>query len=67
MQIAIINKTQKYLLLPDHRLAENLVLIFGFYERTKRITIKFVIPFRRAQLQLFSYKTFSQIVNKFWF
>ena len=25
-----VNKEQKYFLLPDHRLAENMVLVFGF-------------------------------------
>ena len=29
-------KGQKYFWLPDHELAENLVLVFGLYERTKK-------------------------------
>ena len=31
-----INKKQNYFLLPDHELAENLILVFGFCERTKK-------------------------------
>ena len=31
-----INKKQKYFSLPDHQLAENLTLVFGLQERTKR-------------------------------
>ena len=31
-----INKQQKYFSLPDHLLAENLILIFGLCERTKK-------------------------------
>ena len=27
-----INKKQKYFSWPDHQLAENLILVFGFYE-----------------------------------
>ena len=30
-----VNKKQKYFSLPDHQLAENLILVFSFYERTK--------------------------------
>ena len=30
-----INKKQKYITLPDQKLPENLVLVFGFYERKK--------------------------------
>ena len=30
-----INKKQNYLLLLEHQLAENSILVFGFYERTK--------------------------------
>ena len=31
-----VNKTQNYSSLPDHQLAENLIPVFGFYERTKK-------------------------------
>ena len=31
-----IFKEQKYFSLPDHQLAENLILVFGFCERTKQ-------------------------------
>ena len=31
-----INKKQKYFSLPDHQLTEALVLVFGFYEKTKQ-------------------------------
>ena len=31
-----VNKKQNYFSLPDHQLAENLILVFGFYERTKK-------------------------------
>ena len=31
-----INKKQNYFSLPDHQLAENLILVFGFYGRTKK-------------------------------
>ena len=30
-----INKKQNYFWLPDHQFAENLILVFGFYEGTK--------------------------------
>ena len=38
----VINKEQKYLLLPDHQFAKNLILVFGFLERKKRDKSKFV-------------------------
>ena len=31
-----INKKQECFPLPDHQLAENLILVFGFYERAKQ-------------------------------
>ena len=31
-----INKKQNYFSLPDYQLAENLILVFSFYERTKK-------------------------------
>ena len=31
-----INKRQNYFSLPDHQFTENLVLVFGFYERTNK-------------------------------
>ena len=31
-----INKKQKYFSLLDHQLAKNVILVFGFYERTKK-------------------------------
>ena len=31
-----INKKQKYFSLPDHQLAENLLFVFGFNERTNK-------------------------------
>ena len=30
------DEKQKYFLLPDHQLVENLILVFGFYESTKK-------------------------------
>ena len=35
VQLAV-NKKQKYFPLPDHQFAENLILVFGLYERTKK-------------------------------
>ena len=35
MQLAI-NKKQKYFLLPDHQLAENVILVYDLEERTKK-------------------------------
>ena len=32
-----INKKQKYFLLQDNQLAENLIAVFGFYERARRV------------------------------
>ena len=37
-----VNKEQKHFSLPGHQLAENLILVFGFYERTKMDKRKFV-------------------------
>ena len=31
-----MNIKQKYFSLSDHQLAENLILVFGFYEKTKK-------------------------------
>ena len=31
-----INKKQKYFSLPNRQLAENLILVFGFYERRNK-------------------------------
>ena len=31
-----INEKKKYFSLPDHQLAGNLILVFGFYEKTKK-------------------------------
>ena len=41
----ISNKKQNYFSLPDHQLAENLIRIFGFYEKTKRDKNEFVTKF----------------------
>ena len=32
-----VSKEQIYFLLPDHQLAKNLIFIFGFLERTKKM------------------------------
>ena len=32
-----VNKKQNYFSLPDHRPTENLILVFGFYERTRKV------------------------------
>ena len=31
-----INKKQNYFSLPDHQLAENVILVFGFYKEAKK-------------------------------
>ena len=31
-----INKKEKYLSVPDHQLAENVILVFGFYKRKNK-------------------------------
>ena len=57
-----ISKNQIFFSLSDHQLAENLIFVFGFYERTKReIVCRFV---KVANLELFSYKNISQIASK---
>ena len=48
-----ISKKKKYFLFPDHQLAENLILVFRFYETTKKGK-------KVNLLRLFSYKNVSQ-------
>ena len=40
-----LNKKQKYFSLPDHKLRENLIFVFGFYERTIKDNSEFVTKF----------------------
>ena len=56
--------TQKYFLLPDHQLAENLILVFGFYERTKRDKTEFVRKLVWNYRYDYFHKKFSQIPCK---
>ena len=44
----VINKKQNYFSLPDHHLSENLILVFGFYEKAKNGKIKIVAKFVRS-------------------
>ena len=60
------DKTNKYLSLPNHQLAENLVLVFTFYKRTKKKKNKpqFVIEIAGIIVTIFSYKNVSQTASK---
>ena len=40
-----INKTQKYLSVPQHQLARNWILIFDFYQRTENNKSQFITKF----------------------
>ena len=43
----VINKKHSYFSLPDYQLAQNLILIFTLYERTKKDKREFVTIFFR--------------------
>ena len=45
----------KYFLLSDHQLSENLIFVFGFYERIKSDKSELVVKFVAISVTMFSY------------
>ena len=62
----VVNKKYNYFLLPDHQLAENLILLFGLYKRTKKDKSKFVSKFVEIiDTNIFMQKSFSNFLWSF--
>lgn len=61
----LVESKEKQLPLPEHKLAENLILLFWFLRIYKiGINANFKISFKDFLLRSFSYQNVSQIVNK---